>query len=100
MLVCVDEDLRVESARAAFISVGPTPVLVDLADALAGHPHDALDWDAAAALVRARIEPEDDIHATAAYRRHVAGVLTVRAGAEAAGRAAGSALANAGEATA
>jgi carbon-monoxide dehydrogenase medium subunit len=29
--------------------------------------------------VRRAIDPGDDIHATAAYRRHVAGVLTGRA---------------------
>lgn len=87
VLVTLDEALRVGSARAAFISVGPIPVLVDLADAIGGRPHDAIDWGAAATLVRGRIDPEDDIHATAAYRRHLAGVLTARAGAEAAAAA-------------
>ncbi len=88
VLVTLDEDLRIAHARAAFISVGPTPVDVDLTDAVAGQLYGDADWAAAAALVRARIEPEDDIHATADYRRHLAGVLTARAGAEAAGRAA------------
>jgi carbon-monoxide dehydrogenase medium subunit len=32
------------------------------------------------------VEPEGDIHATADYRRHVAGVLAARALIEAAGR--------------
>jgi carbon-monoxide dehydrogenase medium subunit len=89
VLVTLDDDLRVAAARAAFISVGPTPVLVELGDAVAGRPFDAVDWGAAAALVRDRIDPEDDIHATAAYRRHLAGVLTARAGAAAAASAAG-----------
>jgi carbon-monoxide dehydrogenase medium subunit len=87
VVVTLDGDRRVSACRAALISVGPTPVLVDLADAVAGQLYSSADWDAAAALVRAAIEPEDDIHATAAYRRHLAGVLTARAGAEAAGRA-------------
>ena len=34
-------------------------------------------------LVDAAIDPEDDIHATAAYRRHLAHVLTRRAVAQA-----------------
>jgi len=88
VLVTLDDDLRVAAARAAFISVGPTPVLVDLTDAVAGQQYDAVDWSAAATLARDRIEPEDDIHATASYRAHLAGVLLGRAGAEAAGRAA------------
>jgi carbon-monoxide dehydrogenase medium subunit len=78
-LVTLDEDLRVAAARAACISVGPTPVLVDLGEALAGRPHDAADWAAAGALVAARVDPDDDIHASGAYRRHLAGVLAARA---------------------
>lgn len=88
VLVTLDPDLRVEACRAAFISVGPTPVLVDLTDAIAGQPYSGVDWDAAATAARDGIDPEDDIHATATYRRHLAGVLLARAGAEAAGRAA------------
>jgi aerobic carbon-monoxide dehydrogenase medium subunit len=89
VLVTLDEDRRVAAARAACISVGPTPVVVDLAEAVGGRPHDAADWAAAGALAAARVDPEDDIHASAAYRRHLAGVLTARAGraaADAAGR--------------
>jgi aerobic carbon-monoxide dehydrogenase medium subunit len=88
VLVTLDEDARVAAARAACISVGPTPVLVDLAGAVGGRPHDAADWDEAGALVAAAVDPEDDIHATAAYRRHLAGVLTARAGRAAAAQAA------------
>jgi len=91
VLVTLDQDRRVQAARAACISVGPTPVLVDLAEAVGGRPHDAADWVAAGALVAAAVDPEDDIHATAAYRRHLAGVLTARAGHAAALQAAGSA---------
>jgi carbon-monoxide dehydrogenase medium subunit len=87
--VTLDESLRVDRARAAYISVGPTPVLVDLTDAVGGQPHDGADWAAAGALAISRVEPDDDIHATAAYRAHLAGVLTERAGRVAARRAAG-----------
>jgi carbon-monoxide dehydrogenase medium subunit len=88
VLVVLDQGLRVEAARAACISVGPVPVPVDLTDALGGQPHDAADWAAAGRLAAAAADPEDDIHATAAYRRHLAGVLTARAARAAAAHAA------------
>jgi len=88
VLVTLDGGLRVEAARAALISVGPVPVPVDLTDALGGQPHDAADWAAAGRLAAAAVDPEDDIHATAAYRRHLAGVLTARAARAAAAHAA------------
>jgi carbon-monoxide dehydrogenase medium subunit len=78
-LVTLDEDGRVAAARAAYVSVGPTPVAVELTDAVAGQPAGTADWAAAGALAAARVEPEDDIHATAAYRRHLVAVLTARA---------------------
>jgi aerobic carbon-monoxide dehydrogenase medium subunit len=92
VLVTLDADLRVVRAGAGLISVGPVPVVVDLTDALAGRPHDAADWAAAGALAAGIIQPEDDIHASAAYRRQLAGVLVARAAAQAAaaaGRTAG-----------
>jgi aerobic carbon-monoxide dehydrogenase medium subunit len=87
-LVELDQGLRVAAARAALISVGPVPVPVDLTDALGGRPHDAADWAAAGRLAAAATDPEDDIHASAAYRRHLAGVLTARAARAAAAHAA------------
>jgi carbon-monoxide dehydrogenase medium subunit len=89
VLVTLDGGVRVEAARAALISVGPVPVPVDLTDALGGQAHDAADWAAAGRLAAAAVDPEDDIHATAAYRRHLAGVLTARAARAAAAHAAG-----------
>ena len=87
-LVELDGGLRVERARTACISVGPVPVTVDLTDALAGRPQDAADWAAAGRLAQAAVDPEDDIHASAAYRRHLTGVLTARAARAAAAHAA------------
>jgi aerobic carbon-monoxide dehydrogenase medium subunit len=87
VLVTLDQGLRVGSARAALISVGPVPAPVDLTDALGGRPHDAADWAAAGRLAAAAVDPEDDIHASAAYRRHLAGVLTARAARAAAAHA-------------
>jgi carbon-monoxide dehydrogenase medium subunit len=73
------------SARVALISVAPGPVLVDLSPT----PDGALDDDRVHALVDAAIDPEDDIHASSAYRRHLAHVLVGRALDEARQRALG-----------
>jgi carbon-monoxide dehydrogenase medium subunit len=75
--VTLDGDGRIASARAAYLSVGPTPVLVDLTDAISSY---SVDWTAAGALAQSRVDPDDDIHATASYRSHLVGVLTRRAG--------------------
>jgi aerobic carbon-monoxide dehydrogenase medium subunit len=71
-LVELDERGGVGQARAAYLSVAGTPLVLDLTEA---------DGDVAAAgrLATARVAPTADIHATAAYRRHLAGVLTERA---------------------
>jgi carbon-monoxide dehydrogenase medium subunit len=56
------------TARLAFLSVAPTPLVVEVADvADAGE------------LARSVVDPEPDIHASAEYRRHLAGVLAERA---------------------
>jgi carbon-monoxide dehydrogenase medium subunit len=78
VLVTLDDGGRVSRARAAYVSVGPTPVTVDLTDAVAGQVWDAADWAGAGALAAGAVDPEDDIHATGAYRRHLVGVLTAR----------------------
>ncbi len=83
VLVTLDASRRIAAARAAYVSVGPTPVAVDLTEAVAGQPADAADWTAAGALAAARVRPEDDIHATAGYRRQLVAVLTARAAASA-----------------
>ncbi len=68
------------TARVGLVSVGAGPVLVELE-----RPTDA---DAVRESVDAAIDPEDDIHASADYRRHLAHVLTRRALAEAGERVA------------
>lgn len=78
-LVTLDAGRRISSARVGLISVGPAPVVVDVTDALGGQPADGGDVVAAGRLVEAAIDPQPDIHATADYRRHLAGVLTERA---------------------
>ena len=79
----LDGDGRVRQARASYLSVGPAPVVLDLTEAVAGTVGEEPALAAAASLARARIEPAGDIHATAGYRRHLVGVLTARALAEA-----------------
>ncbi|MGH8893908.1 MAG: FAD binding domain-containing protein [Actinomycetes bacterium] len=86
--VTLDDDGAVASARTAYISTAPTPLVLDLTEAVAGQRPDGADWAAAGELAAGQIDPETDIHATADYRRHLARVLTGRALAEAAGRAA------------
>lgn len=81
------DDGAVTSARSAYISMSPTPLVLDLGEAVSGRSVDAGDWSAAGRLVREAVDPEADIHATADYRRHLAGVLTERAIAQAVGGA-------------
>jgi carbon-monoxide dehydrogenase medium subunit len=80
-------DGRIEQARLAFFGVGSTPVRVaDAETLLVGHePGPAAFAEAAEAAVKL-LDPPDDIHASAAYRAHTAGVLVRRALTEAAGR--------------
>lgn len=77
--VTLDGDRHVTAARASFIGVADVPPVIDLGTAVAGQAADALDHDAARALVDEQVMPDDDIHASADYRRHLAGVLLGRA---------------------
>ena len=86
--VTLGEDGSVTAARAAYVSMAPTPLLLDLTEAVSGTQIGDADWSAAGDLAADQVDPEPDIHATADYRRHLARVLTARALAEAAGRAA------------
>lgn len=82
-LVQLADDGAVVSARAAYVSVAPVPLVLDLTDAVAGQLGSSADWRAAGTLAQEHVDPDGDIHATAAYRRHLAGVLTARAMAQA-----------------
>jgi carbon-monoxide dehydrogenase medium subunit len=68
----------ITAASASFVSVTDVPTVLDLTDVLGGQETAAADWSAAAEAVRAHIEPEGDIHATAEYRRMLAGELARR----------------------
>jgi carbon-monoxide dehydrogenase medium subunit len=66
--------------RLTFCGVGETPVDAGpAADVLIGQPITAEAVREVAASVQAMIDPGGNVHATADYQRHVAGVLTERA---------------------
>jgi aerobic carbon-monoxide dehydrogenase medium subunit len=88
-VVTLDDDQRVKAATVGLISVGPVPVVVDVTPSVVGQPHDAVDAVSAGRLVMAAVDPDPDIHASAEYRRHLAGTLTERAVRDAAAQAAG-----------
>ena len=89
VVVTLDADRRVERVRASYVSVGLTPEVHDLTEAVAGKPVDGADWAAAGVLARTLVDPDTDIHASADYRRLLVGVLTERTLASAAAEAAG-----------
>jgi len=82
---------RIASARIVLFGVGPVPVRARAAEAiLAGEKPGAAIYTRAAAQVCAGVsEPLSDLHASAEYRLHLAGVLVERALAEAVARAGG-----------
>lgn len=89
-VVTLDAGRRVVRATATYAGVGATPVLVDLTEVMTGARFDDLArWRAAADEGGSAVAPADDLHASAAYRRHLARVLADRAGRLAAIRATG-----------
>ena len=88
-IVGLDAGGRVQHAALSFFGAGATPVRAAEAErVLLGQAPEAAAFAEAAQVVAKTIDPPGDNHATAAYRAHVAGVLTRRCLAEAAGRAA------------
>ena len=80
-LVETDEG-RVTGVRAAYLSVADVPTVVALGPALvdpSGSPPVQSAYDDAADLALGRLDPPEDIHATAAYRSRLVRVLTRRA---------------------
>lgn len=71
---------RVGTCRLAFTGVGPGPVRIPEAEAavMGNHLTDRVLQDVRK-TVEERLDPDSDVHASAEYRKHVAGVLAVRA---------------------
>jgi aerobic carbon-monoxide dehydrogenase medium subunit len=70
----------ISEARLVCFGVGPTPVrLKDAEQALVGQTAGDPAFQKAAELARQGVDPDNDVHATADYRRSVAGALTRRA---------------------
>jgi carbon-monoxide dehydrogenase medium subunit len=76
----LDEQGRVARARLAYLSVGEGPWLAErAANLLRGERPAAEAFRAAADAAAADVDPPSDIHASAAFRRHLVAVLTRRA---------------------
>jgi carbon-monoxide dehydrogenase medium subunit len=89
-VVTLGRDGTCTAAGLALCGVGATPVRATrVAAALAGQRTDRQALRDAAAAVDGEVDPPANVHASAAFRRHLAGVLTRRALATAAGRAEG-----------
>jgi len=85
--VAVSADIRdglCQAGRVVLGGVGPLPVEVDTT-ALAGQPATEQTWRAMGAHAAGQIDPPEDTHGDAAYRRRLTATLVARALAEAAG---------------
>jgi CO/xanthine dehydrogenase FAD-binding subunit len=88
-VVSLAPDGRCAAASLAYCNAGATPRRAPLAaQAMVGQPIDGAQIAAAAALAQQAIDPPGSVHASAAFQRHLAGVLTRRALHTAAARAA------------
>jgi carbon-monoxide dehydrogenase medium subunit len=80
----LDAQGRVARARLVGFGVGPVPMrLADAERSLVGGAPTPTAFTEAGRLASAAVDPADDIHASAAYRTRLAGVLTTRALADA-----------------
>jgi CO/xanthine dehydrogenase FAD-binding subunit len=78
--VTLDERDQCAAVRLALCGVSETPVDASAAaDVLIGQPPSEQTIRDAAAALQGMIEPAGNVHATADYQRHVAGVLAERA---------------------
>ena len=81
VVVTLDDGNRCQQARIVFLSVGDGPVEArEAAKVLVGEsPSEKTIRAAAETAAGVDIDPGNDIHASATYRRHLAKVLTVQA---------------------
>jgi carbon-monoxide dehydrogenase medium subunit len=87
-VVTLGDDGACTAAGLALCNAGATPVrAAKAAEALVGRRPGEREIGDAVASVAGEIDPPANVHASAAFRRHLAGVLTRRALAAAAARA-------------
>jgi carbon-monoxide dehydrogenase medium subunit len=85
--VSIGANGAIEEARLALAGVGPCPVRVAAAAGLRGQLPGEKVFEELAREVRRTVEPHDDVHGSAEFRRHLAGTLATRALRRAAKRA-------------
>lgn len=91
-LLTLDAEQHCTRVAVALTGVGGVPYQVTAAaDMLVSHVPDAARIAAVAQAASTGVEPDSDIHASAAFRRHLSGVLTRRALHKAVERATGAA---------
>jgi aerobic carbon-monoxide dehydrogenase medium subunit len=79
-VVAADSARRCGSARLAVAGVGATPTRARRAEQfLVGQPLTPSILREAAQIVSSEVEPESDLHASAAFRRRLAGTMATRA---------------------
>ncbi len=80
-VVALDDKKRCQTARMVFLSCGEKPMIAhNAAKMLTGQaPTPEAIRAAAEAAAKEDVDPSSDIHASAAYRRHLVKVLAVRA---------------------
>jgi carbon-monoxide dehydrogenase medium subunit len=70
----------IDGARLAFLGVDSRPVRAETAEAVLGGANPSADlWSEAARQAAAELSPTSDVHGSATYRKHLAGVLAERA---------------------
>ena len=75
----IGADGTIEEARLALAGVGPFSVRVEAAAGLRGQLPGEEVFEELAREVRRTVEPRDDTHGSAEFRRHLAGTLAARA---------------------
>ena len=79
-IVSLDEDGKFTDVRLALCGVGETPVdASEAATSLIGQRCTDKAIETVATEVKSTIAPSGNVHASADYQRHIAGVLTRRA---------------------
>ena len=79
VLIHMDGNEICQDARIVMFGVGGTPVRIHRAEeALVGRPVDAGVLQDVAKVVSEELDPDSDIHASAAYRKEVGGVIARR----------------------